>query len=256
MVAPVVAGAVAGGLISGASSVFSGKAANRANKKAAREAMAWEERMSNTAHQREVADLRAAGLNPILSAGGGGASTPNATVPNLQPVDWGNAALAGASSGAQLAKKGSEKDLLDAQVQSTQSSAKAAEASARASDANVANTDFITRWVLPKQLEEMQSRIMQNTSASAKTVAETQNLPLAAKQLEALTRLKELEAGQAEVTKGYVPAVVEPAKQTIDMIKAGGRGVLNTFYDWSGKAANKWEKFKNDVERHNRSKNQ
>lgn len=62
--------------------IFGGILTNVAQRRAANRAMKFSERMASTQHQREVADLQAAGLNPLLTvSGGSGASAPQGIQP-------------------------------------------------------------------------------------------------------------------------------------------------------------------------------
>jgi len=61
--------------------------ANQTNQQIAKDQMSFQERMSNTAYQRSMADMRAAGLNPILAYSKGGASTPSGASTTVDAVD-------------------------------------------------------------------------------------------------------------------------------------------------------------------------
>lgn len=76
-------GPVGAGLAMGGLGMMGQDSANQANEDIAKQQMWFQGRMSDTAHQREVADLKAAGLNPILSANSG-ASTPSGASATMQ----------------------------------------------------------------------------------------------------------------------------------------------------------------------------
>jgi len=82
----------------------------------ARKSEDFSERMANTAHQREVQDLRAAGLNPILSAGGKGAPSPSGNQAQAGNLDL----LQSAMAFAQIEKTRSESRLINVEADKAQ----------------------------------------------------------------------------------------------------------------------------------------
>lgn len=95
-----------GPLIGAGADLLGGLFSSGQSARQAQRQMDFQERMSSTAHQREVADLRAAGLNPILSVNAGASSPGGAMgqVPDMsrKGSDAVNSALAAKRLNAEL----------------------------------------------------------------------------------------------------------------------------------------------------------
>lgn len=118
----IAAGELGGGMLSGnpallaaGASSLGGVMANDETATSAQKQMDFQSQMSSTAHQREVADLKAAGLNPLLSVNSG-ASTPSGSSYTAQDT-----LTPGVNSALAAKRLSADLDQLRAQTEKTKS---------------------------------------------------------------------------------------------------------------------------------------
>lgn len=111
--------------------------ANEFNANEAQKQRDWEEEMSNTAYQRQVADMQAAGINPALAMNANGASVPSgASASSVSPASG-----MSFSDLMQLLLLPVQKRLLAAQAQNARDQGQASLITARANERNAGTNE-------------------------------------------------------------------------------------------------------------------
>lgn len=175
---------------------------NRMNLKIAREQMDFQERMSNTEYQRSTADLKAAGLNPMLSMmKGGGASTPPGSSAVMQNE------YSGAANSAGAIARVLTNALMKAQVAKTTAEADKAQSEATVLKASVPYSAESALQSVRKLSAETESAIHQSEIKRIERLAESKMYeelqPLLIKYQQFVTEMARLQIPEAEASAKF-----------------------------------------------------
>lgn len=111
------------GLLMGGSSiignVLSARMTNEANQSMVNQQQNFQETMSNTSYQRAVQDMKLAGINPMLAATNGGASTPSGASLAQTSPDFAGAISTGAETAMAMRAQNTDLGLKNSQIANT-----------------------------------------------------------------------------------------------------------------------------------------